>query len=257
MRIADEVLAVLAQADCDPCWVALSPDVRLPRPLYLQVNQVLEALGGKWSRKTKRHDFRTCDVLEMIEMVLISGEVTTARELSYFPTPPEIAAQAVAALRVEPGMTVLEPSAGRGDLILALPLGVEVYAVEMDDQRFDYLRSQFLPPAGVYLRVSHGDFCGREPGLNGMPATVDRVLMNPPFAGGEDIDHVLQAVRYLRPGGRLVSIMSAGVVFRQERRWAGFRRLVAEHEGTIEPLPEGAFKSAGTNVRAVLVTLPW
>jgi type I restriction-modification system DNA methylase subunit len=79
--------------------------------------------------------------------------------------------------------------------------------------------------------------------------------MNPPFADQQDIRHVEHALRFLKPGGRLVAIMSAGVSFRQDRQATTFRELVEGCDGTIEPLPEGAFEASGTGVRAVLVTI--
>ena len=44
----------------------------------------------------------------------------------------------------------------------------------------------------------------------------DRVVMNPPFCRGRDLDHVRHALRFVAPGGRLVAIMSAGVAFRED-----------------------------------------
>ena len=67
--------------------------------------------------------------------------------------------------------------------------------------------------------------------------------------------HVLHAARFLSPGGRLVSVMSAGVTFRTSAKHAAFRDFVAAHNGAIEPLPEGAFKPSGTSVNTVIVTL--
>ena len=51
----------------------------------------------------------------------------------------------------------------------------------------------------------------------------DRILMNPPFEGGSDIDHVMHAFDCLKPGGRLVSIMSEGPFFRSDKTSKGFR----------------------------------
>jgi hypothetical protein len=77
--------------------------------------------------------------------------------------------------------------------------------------------------------------------------------MNPPFAGQADIEHVTHALNFLKPGGKLVAIMSAGVTFRQDRKAADFRALIWGMGGTIEELPEDAFKQSGTSVRTVLV----
>lgn len=43
--------------------------------------------------------------------------------------------------------------------------------------------------------------------------------------------------------------------YRQDKRAVAFRELVTAHGGTIEPLPEDAFKASGTSVRTVLITI--
>lgn len=84
----------------------------------------------------------------------------------------------------------------------------------------------------------------------------DRVMMNPPFAKQADIRHVLHALKFLRPDGLLVSVMSAGVTFRDNRLTQDFRDLVRSRGGDIEALPDGAFKASGTMVNTVIVTIP-
>ena len=77
--------------------------------------------------------------------------------------------------------------------------------------------------------------------------------MNPPFADQADIDHVTHALSFLKPGGKLVAIMSAGVTFREDRKASDFRALIWGMGGTMNELPEDSFKQSGTNVRTVLV----
>ena len=83
----------------------------------------------------------------------------------------------------------------------------------------------------------------------------DFVIMNPPFARQADIDHVLHAFRFLKPGGVLVSIMSAGVMFREDRKTKAFREFIDDHAGTVERLPSGSFKASGTMVEACVVKM--
>ena len=63
------------------------------------------------------------------------------------------------------------------------------------------------------------------------------------------------AVKFLKEGGRLVSIMSAGVRYRDTKLNRELNVLLAAHDGTVQDLPDGAFKSAGTMVKTVVVTL--
>ncbi len=79
--------------------------------------------------------------------------------------------------------------------------------------------------------------------------------MTPPFAKQADIQHVLHAYDFLKPGGLLVAVMSAGITFRSGRA-EEFRKLVADRGGSIDPLPDAAFKESGTDVRTVIAVIP-
>lgn len=84
----------------------------------------------------------------------------------------------------------------------------------------------------------------------------DRVVMNPPFGRQADIKHVSHALKFLKPGGLLVSVMASSVTFRSNKLTTDFRQLIEERGGHIEELPEGAFKSSGTMVNTVIVVIP-
>ena len=51
----------------------------------------------------------------------------------------------------------------------------------------------------------------------------DRIVMNPPFENGQDIEHVQHAYSLLRSNGRLVSVMSEGPFFRSDQQSVAFR----------------------------------
>ena len=161
-----------------------------------------------------------------------------------FVTPPGLAREIVKRAQVE-GKVVLEPSAGLGALarecIAQNAMGV--YLVEQASACCEALRAAgFFPTQGAFLILAP-------------PQLYERIVMNPPFADGADIDHVTCAFeRWLAPGGWLVAIMAVGVKFRQDRKTTAFRALVEEH-GEMEDLPEDAFESSGTSVRTVIVTL--
>jgi hypothetical protein len=60
----------------------------------------------------------------------------------------------------------------------------------------------------------------------------------------------------MKSGGLLVSVMAPSVKFRDNKKTKDFLRLLEEQGGSIEDLPEGAFKESGTGVNTVIVTLP-
>lgn len=75
------------------------------------------------------------------------------------------------------------------------------------------------------------------------PPLYDVVLMNPPFEQARDIKHVMHAFHHhLRPGGRLVAIVSTGALYRSDRLAQSFRAMVDE----VSPDPDGVALPSGT-----------
>lgn len=167
--------------------------------------------------------------------------------IDFFPTPTALAKEVVRAADIKPGMSVLEPSAGNGHLAdAAKAAGGEVSTLEVSSQL-----SKILDAKGH--RVIGSDFMA-------MPAYpgYDRVVMNPPFSGGADIEHVRHAFEMLKAGGKLVAIMSEGPFFRSDQQAKGFRDWLDSVGGESEKLPEGSFAkgenglpSTGVNARLV------
>lgn len=156
-----------------------------------------------------------------------------------FQTPPEIARRLVAALKLQHGETVLEPSAGLGRILDALPDNLrEVVAVEVDAA----LAGELFRQARERVTLLQRDFLTMQPGAQ----LFDAVAMNPPFHMRADIRHILHARRFLRPGGRL-----AALCLDTSHRTAALK----PHAETWEPLPAGTFAKEGTRVPTVLLTI--
>lgn len=90
----------------------------------------------------------------------------------------------------------------------------------------------------------------------------DRIVMNPPFERGQDMDHVRHAFDLLKPGGRLVAIMSEGSFGRGDKKATGFREWLDEQKRKVEKLPEGSFtgkdsqRQTGVATRVVVIDKP-
>lgn len=95
-----------------------------------------------------------------------------------------------------------------------------------------------------------GDF------LEQVPAPqFDAIVANPPFALLADIKHTLHGMRFLKPDAPLVTVMSAGIKYRNTKLAQSFRELVERTGGSIVDLPEGTFSESGTGVHTVMVKL--
>jgi predicted RNA methylase len=242
MRVSNEVLTVLSAAEVSGNEVRLVG--QLDRSLYMATDKVLQAAGGKWNKKARAHVFEI-DAESRIDQIIVSGDVVVPKdEYNFFPTPLAIVRKMLDAADVCAGMDCLEPSAGKGAIAGALlSAGGNVKCIELMPANAQHLRD-------LGYDVTEVDFLSTEP-----KNVYDRVIMNPPFAKQADIKHVVHALSFLKPGGLLVAIMSAGVTFRSDRRAMDFRALVEERGGCIESLPDGAFKESGTMVNTVIVSI--
>ncbi|MAT73427.1 MAG: hypothetical protein CMJ58_28420 [Planctomycetaceae bacterium] len=135
-------------------------------------------------------------------------------DFQQFSTPPAQALVVVKAAALQPGMNVLEPSAGTGNIaVLARLAGAQVETNEIDQRRRDLLLAQgFVSSALDAERLD-----------NVLPPekSYHAIVMNPPFSatGGRvnghrtafGARHIEQALLRLRPGGRLVAIVGRGM----------------------------------------------
>ncbi len=244
MQVSQDVLAVLSDASIADNAVALT--AQLDRSLYTRTNKMLEAAGGKWNRKAKAHLFDS-DAGDRIDQIILTGSIDIPKdEFNYFPTPPAVVARLVELAEVEANSQVLEPSAGRGAILSAFRGLAFLHAIELQADN-----AAALQALGWLDSVREADFLTVKP-----EPIYDRVVMNPPFLKQSDVRHVLHAHQFLKPGGQLTAVMSAGVTFRENALTQGFRALVENRGGHIEPLPENSFKQAGTGVNTVVAVIP-
>ena len=182
---------------------------------------------------------------------LHTPKTSLAKNYGFFPTPDAAAAATLERMPLYqskednlPPLTLLEPSAGTGQLAkLAVKAGAIVDCVEYQPRLAEDLKGSRL-----YRRVSTGDFLRLLPDATRL---YDRVLMNPPFDRERDIDHVMHALKFLKPDGCLVSVMSAGTEFRETRKSIAFRALMEKMGATWRDLPAGSFSSVGTQVNTI------
>jgi predicted RNA methylase len=243
-QISEAVLKVLDAGQYDGSRFVLVG--QLDRKLYADTNEVLEAAGGKWNRSAKAHVFDG-EAIEVLEPIILTGEYSrTKQDFGQFDTPEVLAVEVVAKAGIEPGMNVLEPNIGLGNLAYAAQrLGAIVTGFEIDVARAAKAHAS-VPKATVKVT----DFLAEQ-----SSPMFGAVVMNPPFAKQDDIRHVMHAHKFLKPGGRLVAIMSSGTMFRENKLAADFREFVYAHDGSMERLPEDSFKASGTAVKTCIVTM--
>jgi predicted RNA methylase len=245
-KIPENILSLLEQCTVQGNELVITCG-QLGRKTYEALNKVLVALGGKWNRKAGAHVFPD-DPSVRVEEALLTGEYSDKKkDFGFFETPKELADEVVNLAQLIPAHKILEPSAGKGALVRAalrgfIPIG-NIYCLEI-------LLGNCATLEGLGSKVRQKDFLLTKP-----KPVFDRIIMNPPFSvlgrPQADIDHVLHAFDYLKPRGRLVSIMGAGVRFRQNKKTVDFRKRVLE----IRDNPPDSFKISGTSVNTIIVIM--
>ncbi len=239
--IPNEVLEILKRSRCEENKLYLPH--QLPRELYTQTDKVIKLIGGKWNRSSGAHVFEG-DCAERVDEAVIAGEVTDFKKLyQFYETPPDLARRMVAIAQVRAGDRVLEPSAGRGAILKALPPAVHRTAVELNAEMSELYAHAHAVHFKNFLQ------CNGELGL------FDRVTANPPFRNGQDVEHVRHMFGLLKHDGVLVTVMSPAWQYRADRKHAEFRAWLEALDHDVEDLPEGTFNASGTNVRSLLVTI--
>ena len=253
-ELAPEPEAPTADQEAEP--VTAPPCAACSRPGSAHATHPATTCGyywnaDEWAKEQARvKSPRMSDQIEAMRQTLKTGvAVVSAPQL--FLTPATLAVRMVELADIQPGQEVLEPSAGTGVLckaITALEPSAKVFAVEVNHQLCELLSQTINRPEdaaeGICKNVLQGDFLECF-GLG----LFDRIVMNPPFADGADIQHITHALRLLRPGGRIVALCANG-----PRQAAKLRPVIEEMGGAWEELPPGTFSAAGTNVRTVLLT---
>lgn len=204
-------------------------------------------------------------------------KTTPARYFGFYPTPEAAADQMFRGARhsrglhvlqrkTEEPLRILEPSAGTGNLArrcISSPALLDNWSGGRERHQHEYRfdnqvdcveiqphLAQGLVSEGIYAHVYNQDFLALSPETTGL---YDIVVMNPPFDRERDIDHVMHAWKFLKPGGQLVAIMSAGTEFRETKKAIAFRTLMEKQGARWEDLPAGSFSEVGTHVNTVIL----
>lgn len=129
----------------------------------------------------------------------------------FYPTPAKLIAKMIAGINLKEISTVLEPSAGKGDIVDYLiertkptsyrgnqPSHLDIDTIEIDQNLRHILK-------GKGYRVVHDDFLTFQTFKH-----YDLVIMNPPFSDGDK--HLLKALEIQKHGGTVVCLLNAETI---------------------------------------------
>jgi len=246
LRFDDDVLEILRNLIWTDDGLTAKITEKLDRPVYEKVNKALFAMGGVWKGgKVQAHVFEK-DPRPLVEGLLQSGAIEVVRD-GFFETPEPVVRMMIDKAEIGKNMSCLEPSAGKG--AIAKFIKVKTSNLVLIEKNHD--RATLLKLEG-YDRMEM-DFLEYDK-LCLVPYM--RIVMNPPFEEGQDVDHVRHAYDLLNAkGGRLIAIMGEHAFFAEDKKSVEFRAWFKSVKGWSEKLPEGSFKSSGTGVNARIVVI--
>lgn len=228
-ELADGKRKALAKDDIKAIEERLKSAKALVRAIEQKSHSAL-LLEDVESLSRERHDLSggvpTPRMVEWRIEKLSRESFEVVKNLDYYPTPPDIAEQLIDAARIEVGMTILEPSAGKGNLVDAIRRrfgsSVTIKCVEVSDHNAEILRLKGYD-------VIEGDFTKQDD-----LGRFDRVVMNPPYMKGIDWVHIQRAYREnLKDGGVLAALLPSGSVMGNGRESIAKHEFVESHNGTI------------------------
>lgn len=235
--------AVLAECIVNGLIVTL-PNKQLDKKLYSDVKLKLEKIGGKWNTKAQGFKFEH-NPEELLGRVVAGEKVNLKKDFQFFATPSEIVDEMIKKAALKKTDVVLEPSAGRGaivDKIIKLVKKVEM--CEFMKQNRDYLEQD------KGYELAGEDFLALNTKLK-----YDKIIANPPFTKNQDVIHVLKMYEHLKPGGRIVAIMSTSWMTGKQRKQQEFKEFLASLRAEAQEIEAGAFKDSGTGVPTVMVII--
>lgn len=191
--------------------------------------------------------------------------ITKMKIPGYFPTPDELAYKMATVAELQPGMEVLEPSAGHGALVDAIqrrvrsvgggedPTPAIVDAMEISADLRGLLKEQGIPVVSFDIMKANLYVPGGFP----IGTYYDRVIMNPPFEKGQSMFHVLKAYDFVKPGGILVALMPESIMYREDKQHTRFREWLEMVDAQIFDIePQKFGRSGEIKTRIIKVKKP-
>lgn len=175
-----------------------------------------------------------------------------AKNLSYYATPKAVVDVMLRDLYHDEntGKRVLEPSAGTGNISEELwKKGYIVDSIEIDADRCNQLKSRFRKFT-INGTVRQANFLQ----MKAVPI-YDYVIMNPPFYGTHWMEHVMHAYDFLKPGGKLISVLPISAELGQTKKHKTFRKWASQgwrKEPNFTDLPQESFAASGTRINTLV-----
>lgn len=161
----------------------------------------------------------------------------------FYPTPINVIEKMTGGIPLK-GKTILEPSAGAGNIVdYCIENGAKVIACEKDYRLKTIVQSKCRVLADDFFTITSDKI-----------SHVDYIIMNPPFSNGAD--HLIHAFQIAPPGSKIICLLNTETI---KNTWSSTRKelhSIIENYGSHKEL-EDCFVDAErkTNVHVSMVTL--
>lgn len=183
-----------------------------------------------------------------IKKRFLSGEPINDRRAYQCADSPKVVHETLLSkAKLKAGMRVLEPSAGKGELlgaIMAQEPDLRLDAIDIMKINTDTINEKYgfsLTPVDFLQFTPKPDLL------------YDRIIACPPFLHGLDVDHIYKMFSCLKDDGLLTSVASASWIKGKNASHIKFKVWLRKQKGEVTPLPSGIFPH--TNQKAVVVTI--
>lgn len=172
-------------------------DSNLQKSQVEELERTLNFIGGVQEKKHWQFPY---EIGHTLNTIVATGLIPDAKSHQFYPTPRLIAEYVARAIELKPGEKLLEPEAGRGDLLACIDANPEdVTCIEVAPLFADILLGK------GYTNTVCCDFMKWSEDNAGYQ--FDKIVMNPPYSLGRHREHTLAALEHLKVGGRLVAVL--------------------------------------------------
>lgn len=210
---------------------------------------------GKGGKAMDRRDGKEMTLFERAKTFYAAqqkkrGKRDQREGLDYYATPEPIGMKMVEFANLKAGEKVLEPSAGHGAIARWFPESAERTIIE--PSAYLATKAALASPGAKMLVERFEDLH-----INNK---YDAIVMNPPYGAGSKLafEHMEQAVKHLRNGGRIVALIPEGGMSSKRLEKFLFDEGApgeAMHMVADISLPSVTFEKAGTGVKTHIIVL--
>ena len=146
----------------------------------------------------------------------------------------EVVHQMLQECRFDVNDTILEPSAGSGDIIEAIKyylpiLNLDIDCIELNKELREQLRAKGYNVVGEDFLKFNTD------------KRYDVVIACPTFKDNIDVEHIMHMYRFVTIGGQVISLTSPQWTVKNSTRQVAFREWLKDKHYHLKMLPDNSF----------------